>query len=192
MVTNLDQNIGKVLGFLREEGWEDNTLIVFTSDNGGEKFSNMGIYRGGKFQLWEGGIRVPAMVRWPGKITPGTESNQVAITMDWTATLLKAGGVKLDNLNLDGVDLMPQLSKGASDIPRKLYWRVANRTPYAAFTSGSWKYLKEKDAEYLFNLSEDPTESRNLKDENPERFQRMKSSYDSMNSQMLAPYLFPR
>ena len=192
MVTNLDQNIGRVLNFLKEEDLEDNTLVVFTSDNGGEKFSNMGIYRGGKFQLWEGGIRVPAMVRWPGKITPGTESNQVAITMDWMATLLKAGGVKLDNLNLDGVDLMPQLSKDASNVPRKLYWRVANRTPYAAFTSGSWKYLKEKDAEYLFNLSEDPTESHNLKDENPERFQKMKSSYDSMNSQMLAPYLFPR
>ncbi|MBS1978234.1 MAG: sulfatase-like hydrolase/transferase [Bacteroidetes bacterium] len=192
MVTSLDQNIGRVLSFLKEEDLEDNTIVVFTSDNGGEKFSNMGIYRGGKFQLWEGGIRVPAMVRWPGKITRGTESNQVAVTMDWTATLLKAGGVKLDNLNLDGVDLMPQLMDGASDIARKLYWRVANRTPYAAFTSGSWKYLKEKDTEYLFNLSEDPTESHDLKDEHPERFQKMKSSYDSMNSQMLAPYLFPK
>ncbi|MBS1543166.1 MAG: sulfatase-like hydrolase/transferase [Bacteroidetes bacterium] len=192
MVTSLDQNIGRVLSFLKEEDLEDNTIVVFTSDNGGEKFSNMGIYRGGKFQLWEGGIRVPAMVRWPGKITPGSQSNQVAVTMDWTATLLNAGGVKLDNLNLDGVDLMPQLMDGASDIARKLYWRVANRTPYAAFTSGSWKYLKEKDTEYLFNLSEDPTESHDLKDEHPERFQKMKSSYDSMNSQMLAPYLFPK
>src|SRR5690606_28570892 len=114
MVESLDAGIGRVLDALAAHGLEGNTLVIFTSDNGGERFSDMGPLRGAKMTLWEGGIRVAAAARWPGIIPAGTETDQVAVTMDWTATLLAAAGIELDaDAAPDGIDLMPVLTGAA-------------------------------------------------------------------------------
>jgi len=96
MMKNLDANIGRLLSALKAAGLEQNTLVIFNSDNGGERFSFNWPFVGMKFDLHEGGIRVPAIVKWPGVTKAGTSTDQVAITMDWTATLLSAAGTKPD------------------------------------------------------------------------------------------------
>src|SRR4030095_4465811 len=106
MMKELDDAVGAILNELDKQN-ANNTIVIFTSDNGGEKFSDMGNLTGMKFQLWEGGIKVPAFVRWPGKIKPGT-TEQVVITMDWTATIATIAGAKA-KFPFDGEDLMPLL-----------------------------------------------------------------------------------
>jgi arylsulfatase A-like enzyme len=94
MVKSLDNAVGSIMKTLDEENLANNTVVIFTSDNGGEKFSDMGIYKGKKMELWEGGIREPAFIRWPGKIKPNTTTTQVATTMDWTATIAAIANAK--------------------------------------------------------------------------------------------------
>jgi arylsulfatase A-like enzyme len=88
MMKSLDDGVGEVLGALRRARLERDTLVVFTSDNGGERFSFNWPFRGQKFELYEGGLRVPAIVRWPGVVPTGRTTRQPVITMDWTATIL--------------------------------------------------------------------------------------------------------
>lgn len=192
MVRSLDSNIGRVLKALKDSGKDNNTLVIFTSDNGGEKYSDMGPLRGRKLELWEGGIRVPAMVRWPGKIKPGSQSDQVAVTMDWTVTILSAAQVKWgDDLKFDGIDLLPVL-KGKSAVgPRNLFWRISNRGLLCAYRSGDWKYVKVKNEEFLYDLKNDRGEQTNLREKNPAEFQRLKTLFETHNQEMLPPYFFP-
>src|SRR5438876_4065231 len=106
MVQSLDANIGRVLQALDASGLASNTIVILTSDNGGERFSNVWPFSGMKHELLEGGIRVPAVVRWPGRIPPGVVSEQVMITMDWMPTLLAAAGTSPDvGYPSDGEDL---------------------------------------------------------------------------------------
>jgi arylsulfatase A-like enzyme len=192
MVQNLDVNVGRILKSLEDAGLKNNTLIIFTSDNGGEKYSDMGPLRGRKFNLWEGGIRVPALVRWPGKIKPHTLSEQVVVTMDWTATILSAAKVPaLDDYPFDGVNLIPVL-EGGKEFDRKLYWRVTNRERWDAYRNGDWKYLKSPQEEGLYNLAEDPGESNNLKDKQTEKFLKFKSEFQNLDKEMLEPYVFKK
>ena len=102
MMKELDDAVGAIINELDRQQ-ANNTIVIFTSDNGGEKFSDMGNLTGMKFQLWEGGIKVPAFVRWPGKIKPGT-TDQVIITMDWTTTIATVAGAK-PKFPFDGEDL---------------------------------------------------------------------------------------
>jgi arylsulfatase A-like enzyme len=112
MMKSLDDAVGSILLALERAQLSSNTIVIFTNDNGGEQFSDNGGLSNLKESLWEGGIRVPAFVRWPGKITPGTVTEQVAITMDWSATILSVAGAKTPrNLSLDGIDLMPILMR---------------------------------------------------------------------------------
>jgi arylsulfatase A-like enzyme len=111
MMKSLDDAVGKLVKTIDDLKLSNNTVIIFTSDNGGEKFSDNGIYKGRKMQLWEGGIREPAFIRWTGKLKENTVTNQVATTMDWTATILSIAGAKADkNFPLDGIDLLPVLT----------------------------------------------------------------------------------
>lgn len=111
MMKNLDAGIGRVLEALKSSGLERNTLVIFTSDNGGERFSYNWPFSGQKMDLREGGVRVPAIVRWPGVAAVGTVNDQPVITMDWTATMVAtAGGVTDPKYPLDGHDLKPVLS----------------------------------------------------------------------------------
>ena len=96
MMKSLDDGIGKIMQALDDAQLTSQTIVIFTNDNGGERYSDNGGLSKSKMTLWEGGIRVPAFVRWPGKINAGVTTQQVAVTMDWTATILKAGGAKAD------------------------------------------------------------------------------------------------
>jgi arylsulfatase A-like enzyme len=186
MVENLDGNLGKVFRAIEQTGLNRSTLIIFTSDNGGEVYSDMGPFKGRKMTLWEGGIRVPAAVQWPGVVKAGTESKQPVVTMDWSVTMLAAAGITPPK-DWDGMNLLDHLKGKTEIVPRTFYWRTANRVQAHAFRQGDWKYLQTKDGEYLFNLAEDPYEDVNLKDKLPQKLVALKEAFARMNQQMLPP-----
>jgi len=189
MMKSLDDAVGNVVKAIDDLNLSNNTLIIFTSDNGGEKFSDNGIYQGRKMQLWEGGIREPAFIRWTGKLKENSETNQVATTMDWTATILSVAGAKPDKkFPLDGIDLMPVLTGKQHEVQRTLYWRIFQRRQHYAVRDGNWKWLRdEKGEEYLFDLSIDPSEKNNLKEKFPETFLQLKKKFGAWEKTVLAP-----
>jgi arylsulfatase A-like enzyme len=188
MMRSLDDGVGRLMDALRAAGLERDTLVIFTSDNGGEVWSDMDGLRDGKMTLWEGGIRVAAFARWPGVIPPGTTIDQVAITMDWTATLLGAAGAPADaGQPLDGIDLRPQLA-GAVVVPRELFWRVTQRRRFKAMRSGDWKYLVGEDGrEHLFDLATDAGETRDRASDARAVLDRLRSAYTAWEAAMLEP-----
>ncbi len=171
MLERVDQGVGMILDELDAAGVTDDTLIVFSSDNGGERWaSNLPLFHH-KATLWEGGIRVPCVLRWPGKLAPGTKSAQPGITMDLTATFLTAAGVTppLDK-PLDGVDLVPLLTGAQPPLERSFFWRMgrSNRT-MKAMRHGKWKYVNDGNTmDLLFDLEQDIGERRNLHFTHPE------------------------
>ena len=189
MMSSLDRAVGDIMKALDEQNLAANTVVIFTSDNGGERFSNMGIYKGRKMQLWEGGIRVPAFVRWPRKIKPATMTNQVAITMDWTATIASLAGSKPSgNTGSDGIDLMPVMTGQRDEVSRTLYWRIFQRTQHKALRKGNWKYLQdEKGNTYLFDLATDPIEATNLREKQVRIFGELQTLYAKWESSVLKP-----
>jgi arylsulfatase A-like enzyme len=176
MIHHMDEGIGKVLAALPDPA---NTLVVFTSDNGGERFSDTWPLVGKKMDLLEGGIRVPYLVRWPAKVTAGGVTAQHAITMDWVATLLEAAGAKAHpDYPLDGLSLMPVLADPGARIERDLFWRMKYRTQRAA-RAGDWKYFASEDGEFLFNLALDARERANYAKREPERFAALRAKYEA-------------
>ncbi len=176
MIHHMDEGIGTLVEALRENDQLDNTLIVFTSDNGGERFSDNWPLVGGKMDLTEGGIRVPYIAHWPAVIKPSQVSPQHCLTMDWSATMLDIGGVE-PSQPLDGVSFLPVLQGGAA-FERPLYWRMNHRSQ-RAHRSGDWKYLKVDDHEYLFNISDDERERANHARCEPERLAAMRAQWES-------------
>jgi arylsulfatase A-like enzyme len=185
MVTTMDRGIGRVLGALRDAGAENDTLVIFTSDNGGERYSNMWPFVGRKRDLLEGGLRVPLLFRWPDRIAAGRVCEQVAISMDLTATCLAAAQVQMPTATpLDGLDLLPQLLDGAADVHRTLYWRM--RDPMQrALREGRWKYLQIDARDYLFDLEADWRERADFALEQPSRLERMKEQWQAWSDTML-------
>jgi len=188
MMKSLDDGIGSIMKVLDDEQLSNQTIVIFTNDNGGERYSDNGGLAKGKGSLWEGGIRVPAFVRWPGKIAPGRLTQQVAITMDWTATIASAASAKASvQFPLDGVDLMP-IMKGKTDkIERVLYWRTFQRSKQKAAREGDWKYLQDEKGEYLFNLGNDQAEKNDLHENQRTIFERLKKNYSEWEKTVLAP-----
>ncbi len=184
MMASLDANIGRVLARLGELGMAEDTIVVFTSDNGGERFSDTWPFTGRKTELLEGGLRIPAIVRWPGVVVPGTRSEAQIISMDWLPTFVAAGGGALDpDYPPDGIDIAPALRGGA--LPeRTLFWRFGNKNQKAA-RRGDLKYLSINDNEFLFDVSQDPLERANLKARLPERFAELKAAWDAWDAGML-------
>jgi arylsulfatase A-like enzyme len=183
MMKSMDSGIGRVLQALRDKNLERNTLVIFTSDNGGERYSNMWPFAFQKLNLWEGGIRVPAIARWPGIIPARRTTNQAAITMDWTATILALAGARANaKYPLDGVDLTRVLTGEQQAFERTLFWR--NR-PHDAARMGNWKYLKENNEEHLFDLAKDPGERFDLKDKETAAFRKIQAAYTDWNSKVL-------
>jgi arylsulfatase A-like enzyme len=181
MIHHMDEGIGKLMVALREEGLEENTLVVFTSDNGGERFSDNWPLVGGKMDLTEGGIRVPWIAHWPAAIPAGTVSTQHCMTMDWSATMLEAGGGQADpDWPLDGVSLLKVLREPAQRFERALYWRM-NHRGQRALREGDWKYLQVDGHEYLFNIAKDERERANRATREPERLQRMRAQWEAWN-----------
>ena len=183
MVQSLDRGVGAVLDALNRSGLQDNTIIVFTSDNGGERYSKMWPLVGEKGDLLEGGIRVPTLVTFAPMLPAGQTSGQVAISMDWTATFLKAAGVP-SVLPLDGMDLMPMLSGRSPEVPRRLFWRFVGQHQ-AAVRDGPLKYLRVGKNEYLFDIVKDPRERANLAAARPSELTRLRRSFERWSATML-------
>lgn len=185
MIQQMDEGIGRIVAALSPQQRE-NTLIVFLSDNGGERFSNNWPFIGGKMDLLEGGIRIPQIAWWPARIAAGTQSDWPTLTMDWTATLLAAAGVGADpRYPLDGTDLSP-LWSGASSLPeRTLYWRMKHRRQ-AACLHGRWKYLRVDEHEYLFDVVADGRERANLAKRFPDQLAALRTQWQQWEQAMLA------
>lgn len=187
MLASLDAAVGQALATLDRLGMARNTIVVFTSDNGGERFSDTWPFIGQKTELLEGGIRVPFFIRWPGHIKAGSRSEQVNISMDWMPTLLAAvGGAPDPAYPPDGQNLLDVITGRAAPHPRQLYWRYKNANQ-AAFRDGDWKYLKLGRNEWLFNLADDEHERANYAQREAARFASMKQAWTAWNDTML-PY----
>ncbi len=185
MIEQMDLQIGRVLEVLRSWGLEKNTIVVFTSDNGGERFADTWPFTGRKTELLEGGLRIPAIISWPARISMGHTTDQVAISMDWLPTLLAAAGTQPDEaFPSDGMNLLPMLTQGATAVPRKLFWRYKANAQRAA-RDGDWKYLKILENRFLFNVADDPMERANLKLRNKEVYDRIVAEWFAWNATML-------
>ncbi|GAA0275741.1 sulfatase-like hydrolase/transferase [Alteraurantiacibacter aestuarii] len=184
MVTSMDANIGRILTRLADLGMEQDTVVIFTSDNGGERFSDTWPFKGMKTELLEGGIRVPLIIKWPGLTAPGSTSDVPAMSMDFLPTMLAAaGGAPDPAYPSDGIDLHPALA-GITLPDRTMYWRYWSKTQRAV-RRGRYKYLKINENEFLFDVIEDPQERGNLKDRLPDVFADLKQAWIEWNGHML-------
>src|SRR5688572_15912115 len=187
MLASMDRNVGRVLSALDSLGIADNTLVVFTSDNGGERFSDMWPLSGMKGELLEGGIRVPVLLRWPAMLRAGVRTDQLAVTTDWLPTLLAAAGSTPDpDYPSDGMNLLPVLTGAAPAQSRTLYWRY-KVNDQAAVRDGKWKYLKLGGREHLFDVVADPRERAELRETFPQEFDRLKRLHGAWSAKLL-PY----
>lgn len=186
MLERVDAGVGMILGELERLGIADNTLVVFSSDNGGERWASNAPLFHHKATLWEGGIRVPCLMRWPAKLPKGKTTGQMGITMDLHATFLAAAGApQIKGLPLDGVDLLALLA-GPSPRERTFYWRIerSNRKQ-RAIRQGDWKYLNDGNTmDLLFNLSTDIGERVNLGYRHPEILARLKNALKNWEAEM--------
>jgi arylsulfatase A-like enzyme len=185
MIQQMDLQIGRVLEVLDATGAAQDTIVIFTSDNGGERYSDTWPFTGKKTELLEGGLRVPAIIRWPARVPCDVVSEQVTIGMDWFPTLLAAAGAAADPaFPSDGIDLLPVLTEGATPVPRKLFWRY-KFLDQQAFRDGDWKYLKILANTFLFDLAQDPMERANLKERRHDVYERLVAEWAAWNATML-------
>ncbi len=185
MVEAMDRQVGRVVDALSAAQLAENTIVVFTSDNGGERFADTWPFTGKKSELLEGGLRIPAIIRWPGHIRPGRVNDQVMITMDWLPTLLEAAGTQPDPaFPSDGMSLLATLVGDAPSVSRKLYWRF-HANVQRAMRDGDMKWLRIRENTFLFNVVSDPLERANLKERQPQVYKRLVAEYDAWNGTML-------
>ncbi len=188
MVGSLDAGIGHVMEALTRARLDRDTLVIFTSDNGGDRYAYNWPHQNGKGTLLEGGIRVPAIMRWPGIIPGGQVTDQAAITMDWTATFVAAAGATAArNYPLDGMDLLPVAKGGKRAFERTIFWRQPfmryNGQPsQEAVRKGRWKYLNVNGESRLFDLAADPGERTNLKQRRPEITSALGQAFEDWNT----------
>lgn len=186
MVESLDSAVGEVLTALRRSGQEDGTLVVFASDNGGERFSYQWPLSGAKSELLEGGIRVPTILRWPAAVGARQVSHEPVYSPDWTATLLELAGARPDPAYpLDGHSLAGYLLRG-EDLPeRDLFWRVRGNR---ALRRGNWKYYQDADGEdHLYDLAADAREQADLAAVRPQLLAGLKAAWEKVDGTLL-PY----
>lgn len=181
MVERMDQGIGRILKTLDNAGLTDNTLVIFMSDNGANRTGNNSPFSGYKGNLFEGGIRVPCIAKWPGVITPGTTSDQACMTMDFSRSIVRAAGTKPPaGRKFDGIDILQAVATNRLTQKRTLFWRArrGERTRKAV-RDGSLKYIRLQNGnnvkEYLFDLKSDPAEKNNLLNEQPENVRKLKT-----------------
>jgi len=182
MIHHMDEGIGQILAALDRHQLREDTLVVFTSDNGGERYSNNWPFMGQKMDLLEGGLRVPLIVRWPRAVAAGTVHDTASLTMDWSATLLAAAGVAADPAcPLDGVDISPAFGDPQWRRPGDLCWRMKHRNQ-RALVRGAWKYLCIDGVDYLFDIDADARERANLRDRHPGTLAELKAAWSAWNS----------
>jgi len=191
-ISTMDDKVGELLNKLDELGLRDNTIIVYQSDNGYSTEGrahfgggSAGVYRGSKFSLFEGGIRVPAAISWPAKFKSDEVRSQIAVNADWMPTLAELCGIKIDNSDLDGKSLVPILEdKSQESNHNQFCWK--NGDSWAA-RNGEWKLLgnpfiehqkfEPKDSLFLVNLTDDPGELNNLSEQYPDKVRELKDQY---------------
>ncbi len=177
MIRHMDEGIGRILAALSKAGLAENTLVVFTSDNGGERFSDTWPLVGKKMDLLEGGIRVPYVVRWPARVKSGGMTAQHAITMDWVPTFLEAAGASAHpDYPLDGTSLLRVLEDPSAAFERELFWRMKFRNQ-KAMRSGKWKWLSLDGDEFLYDLAYDPRERANFAKREAQRLASMRERH---------------
>jgi arylsulfatase A-like enzyme len=190
MIACLDDAVGGVLAKLRQHKLEERTLVFFSTDNGGPVNGHVGNgpYRGGKWSLWEGGVRSPIFVRWAGRIPAGREVPHLVNQLDFLPTALAAAGVEAKaDWQLDGVNLLPLLEGKTDAAPRDaLYWRFG--VQYAV-RQGDWKLVKPelKQAPKLFNLAADPGEKNDLTAKHPDKVKQLQALWDAWNAKNEPP-----
>ncbi|MDH3467953.1 MAG: sulfatase-like hydrolase/transferase, partial [Gammaproteobacteria bacterium] len=194
LTQSMDENIGKVLAALRRLKLEENTLVIFTNDNGGAANQNGASnypLRGAKGSVLEGGLKVPLIIRWPGKVAAGMSVDHLVSTLDVLPTVVHAIGAQLPNDRVyDGVDLIPYLRTDNTDNPHDtLYWRV---NWAAAIRHQDWKLIRTpRNETLLFDIGNDPGESRDLKDERTDIAQALSRKLNLWESQMNVPLWHP-
>lgn len=220
MLAALDEAVGQIAEALDEKGIRNDTLILFSSDNGGPapgRVTSNGPLRGAKATLYEGGVRVPAFATWPGRIAPGSEVTAPLHIVDWYPTLLKLAGAPLEQPQpLDGLDAWPTIAEGKPSPHGEI---LLNAAPHAgAIRVGDWKLivraagatergdvgggetpeaplgegLGSAPVVELFNLAEDPFEQHDLAAMDPERVDQLRTRYDAQASQAARPLITPR
>ncbi|WP_421956562.1 sulfatase [Polaromonas sp.] len=192
MVKSVDRSVGRVLQTLRDEGLDDNTIVIFTSDNGAPGY--IGIpdvnkpYRGWKLTQFEGGVRVPYVAKWPGHIPAGTRYQQPVSNIDILPTVVAAAGGSLPTDRvIDGVNLLPFLGRNAAPQPqRPLFWRDG---PYRTVQDKGWKLIvsEKPKKDWLFDLSKDPTEKTNLAATQPQKLAELKAELQAHHAKMPPP-----
>ena len=202
MVASMDQSAGRVIKQLAESGFDQDTVIVFTSDNGGltqrygrhDGFTENLPLRRGKGSAYEGGVRVPAIIHWPGVTSAGTVCNEPVMTIDYTPTFVEMLGIKT-NIHFDGDSLSPLLRDPDASLGRDLFWHyphyhAGGDGPYSAIRSGSQRLVlfHEDQRVELFDLSNDLGETKDLSKQNPGLADRLRGDLQawlkSVNAQM--------
>jgi len=210
MVQGMDENIGRLLAQLEALGLADNTLIVFTSDNGGmSPQTDIAPLRGSKGMPYEGGVRVPLIVRWPGVVQPGSRCTQPVITLDFYPTLVQAAGGELpDDQPIDGASLLPLFQDGDADLNREaIYWHFPaylhgyrgmqqegpregwRANPYSAVRAGDWKLYRdyETNTDTLYHLGRDVGETTDASDRHPDKLAELIALLDAWLAELNAP-----
>lgn len=200
MLQEMDKGVGQVIQAVKDAGIADNTLVIFTSDNGPMQFSSPGPLKGRKGSIYEGGHRVPTVAWWPGTIKAGTETGETAISIDIVPTMMDLADIKTRQ-KFDGVSLKPVLTGGAL-APRKLFWRKGGLSPFSsswdckdsdkAIRDGKWKLVAKPyyKSVMLYDLENDLGESKNLAAAHPERVAQMKADLMKWETEIIGtlPY----
>jgi arylsulfatase A-like enzyme len=205
MMESMDANVGRVLDALKELDLDDSTIVCFMSDNGGlstsegSPTSNLPL-RGGKGWLYEGGIREPYIIKWPGMSRPGGTSAYPVVSMDFYPTLLDLAGLPLKpEQHLDGVSLAPILKGGVAPYRSALYWHYPHYSnqggfPGGAIREGDWKFIErfEDGRAHLYNLRDDIGETRDVIELHPDKSERMRASLHAWYQEVDAKFLEPK
>lgn len=193
MVESMDDGVGRILSQLDQMGAAGNTIVVFQSDNGGYKLSRNEPFRGGKSNLWEGGIRTPCLMRWPGVIREGTTTDQVSLTMDLLPTFLAAAGATPPaGHTFDGVNLLPVLREEREPFQRTVFWgykRAEVRSK--AVLDGDVKYIWNNGEEGMYNVAGDEREQNNLLAQSPDVAEQLRARLAAWEIEVMAPRLQP-
>lgn len=195
MLLALDDNVGRLVAALDERGLTQDTLIVFISDNGCPHYIGPGVcsnapFRGFKGMYLEGGVRVPMIASWPGRLPEGRIYDAPVVSFDWSRSFLAMAGVTPGQQTLDGVDILPLVAADQPTPAREMIWRTG---PNHMVIDGDWKLIVAERADgegvltYLFNLRDDQRETRNLAVDHPEIVARLGRSFDGWSTQMQSP-----
>jgi arylsulfatase A-like enzyme len=198
LIETLDESVGQLLRHIEELGLARDTMVIFTSDNGGlhvpeahhPRITHNGAHRAGKGYLYEGGLRIPLIIKWPGRVAPGRILDDPVVNTDWLPTLLGAAGIR-EPRGLDGISFMGLVAGGKAVKNREFFWHFPHYSnqggrPGGAMRKGDWKLVEnyEDGTVELYNLRRDAGERRDVSDEEPRRARQMKTSLAQWRARM--------